>query len=261
MTERIKAAFDTVHADEDLKERTRDYLARSVYQGKRSSTPLRRMLPALAACLLLVFCLGGSWLYFTPTAYISVDINPSLELGVNRFDRVVSVDAYNEDGANLAETMELRYLDYRDALEQLMNDSSLEAYLQDGVLSLTVAGESESQCGEIYQAMEACASGRRNVRCHTGSSESIQAAHSYGMSVGKYQAYLALLGLDPDITPEEIQGMSMREIYQLIQSLAQERGNASPIIPDPSESGAGGGHGGGSGAGAGQGHGHRHGAQ
>ena len=30
----------------------------------------------------------------TPTAYISIDINPSLELGINRFDRIVSVEGY-----------------------------------------------------------------------------------------------------------------------------------------------------------------------
>ena len=103
MTEqRMKAAFDTVHADEELKQRTRDYLARTIYKKKRRVHPAVRALPALAACLLLTLCLGGGYLYFVPTAYISVDINPSLELRVNRFDRVVDVEAYNEDGQALA---------------------------------------------------------------------------------------------------------------------------------------------------------------
>ena len=130
MTEqRIKAAFDTVHADEALKQRTRAYLARTVNAGEKRR-PLRRAIPALAACL-LVLCLSGWYLYFIPTAYISVDINPSLELGVNRFDRVVSVEAYNPDGQALSDTLDLKYLDYRDALEQLVNDQAVEGYLQD----------------------------------------------------------------------------------------------------------------------------------
>ena len=60
MTERIKSAFDPIHADEELKQRTRDYLARTVYGKKQQAAPIRRALPALAACLLLVFCRGGS---------------------------------------------------------------------------------------------------------------------------------------------------------------------------------------------------------
>lgn len=206
MTERIKSAFDTIHADEELKQRTRDYLTRTVYGKKRQAAPVRRALPALAACLLLVLCLGGSYLYFTPTAYISVDINPSLELGVNRFDRVVSVEPYNEDGRVLAEALDLKYLDYRDALEQITTDSEMEGYLQDGVLSLTVAGESEAQCGEIYQAMEACAFAGGIFDVTSAIPRLWREAHSHGMSVGKYQAYLILREFDPDVTAEEVQG-------------------------------------------------------
>ena len=224
MTDRIKAALDAIHAEEELKQRTQEYLARALYGKRRRLTLLRQLRPALAAaCLLLVLCLGGSYLYFTPTAFLSVDINPSLELGINRFDRVVSVEAYNEDGQALSDTLEIKYLDYRDALEQIVNSPEMSAYLEDGILSLTVAGEREYQCEAIYQAMEDCASGQRNIRCHTGSSDAVQGAHSHGMSVGRYQVYLILRELDPDITVEEIQNMTMGEMYQKIWAYAQEQ--------------------------------------
>lgn len=237
MTDRIRAAFDTVHADEALKQRTREYLHRTVYQrGRRKAAPLRRLRPILAAaCLLLVLCAGGSYLYFTPTAFISIDVNPSLELGVNRFDRVVSVEAFNQDGQALADGLDVKNLDYRDALEQILADQSVTAYLSEGILSLTVAGEDEGQCAEIYQTMEDCASGRRNVRCHAGSSDAMEQAHTAGMSVGKYQAYLILRELDPDITAEQVRGMTMREIYQLIDACAREQG----VDPLPAETASG----------------------
>ena len=47
------------------------------------------------------------------------------------------------------------------------------------------------------------------------------------MSVGRYQAYLRLRELDPDITAEEVQAMTMREIEQLLQAYAQETGGVS----------------------------------
>lgn len=251
MTKQIQTAFDTIHADDALKQRTLDYLTQTIYQKNHRPVSHRRVAPVLAACLLIVLCLSGSWLYFTPTAYISVDIIPSLELGINRFDRVISVDAYNEDGSALADTLDLRNLDYRDALDEIVNDGTLDAYLESGVLSLTVAGESESQCDEIYQVMEDCSAGRGNIQCHIGSAESVAEAHGHGMSVGKYRAYLVLQELNPDVTPEEVQGMTMREIYQLIRSYeAAGSSTANPELPS-----------GGYWNGAGQGRGHRHGTQ
>ena len=46
-----------------------------------------RLVPTLACCLLVLLAgWGGHHAYFTPSAIISIDVNPSLELGVNRFD-------------------------------------------------------------------------------------------------------------------------------------------------------------------------------
>ncbi len=245
MNDKIRDAFDAVHADEALKQRTREYLGKTVYRrGGRRNTALRRLGPAMAAaCLLLALCVGGAYLYFTPTAFISIDVNPSLELGVNCFDRIVTVEAYNEDGQALAGGLSVKNLDYREALEQILADQDVEVYMTEGILSLTVAGENEDQCAEIYQAMENCASEHRNVRCHAGSSDTIEEAHSEGMSVGKYQAYLILLELDPDTTVEQVQNMSMYEIYQLIYTYAREQGIEPPIGGWHEHSGHGYGHG------------------
>lgn len=101
MRDRLKQAFDAVHAEEALKERTKAFVAQQTRGHARRRPALRPSLAAAFACLCLLFT-GGYWLYFTPTATISIDINPSIELGVNRFNRVVSVEGYNADGVKLA---------------------------------------------------------------------------------------------------------------------------------------------------------------
>ena len=83
MYDGLKEAFDQVRAEEALNERTTAFLWQKTRGYTRSAPPPgRRWIPA-AACLMLltVMLWGGTWLYFTPTMEISVDINPSIELG------------------------------------------------------------------------------------------------------------------------------------------------------------------------------------
>ena len=47
----------------------------------------------------------------------------------------------------------------------------------------------------------------------------MEAAHEAGLSYGKYQAFLALQALDPSVTAEEVQGMTMRELRDRIAAL------------------------------------------
>ena len=226
--EKLKAAFDQVRAEEELKERTKEYLSEKVYARKKKRTSPLRNFAAAAACALLVFLAGGSYLYFTPTAYISVDVNPSLELGINRFDRIVSVTGYNEDGKALADSLDLKYMDYSDALEALLADQDMEVYLSDNAdVVLTVAGKSESQSSQILETVESCVSDHENVHCHSGDTEEIHHAHNAGLSFGKYQAYLTLKKLDPSVTLEEIQDMTMSQIRELIQEYSQEDSQGS----------------------------------
>ena len=125
MDEHLKQAFDQVRAERELKEYTKRFLAGRIAGRRRGR--LRVLLPA-AACLLLILA-GGRWFYFTPTAELTIDINPSLQLGINRFDQVVSVEGKNEDGTQLAQTLEVRYLDYDQALEQILQNAQVEELL------------------------------------------------------------------------------------------------------------------------------------
>ena len=159
MSNRIREAFDDIHAEKELKEHTKEYLRRNVYQKKRTlwTAPVR--IAAAAVCLFLVVLAGGSWLYLVPTAYISIDINPSLELGVNRFDRIVSVEGFNDDGARLAEQLDIKYMEYNDALEQILSDQSVEEYLaRSDLIAITVVCDNEAKNSEMMEQVENCSS-------------------------------------------------------------------------------------------------------
>lgn len=221
MKDKLKAAFDQVQAEEALKEKTRAYLADHAQNRTpaRKHPVARRLVPA-AACLVLVL-LGGNWLYFTPTATISVDINPSLELAVNRFDKVLSVDGYNQDGQALADTLDCTFASYTEVVDAILADEQVAALLSDnGVLTITVVGDNETQSARLLSGVESCTAGQKNAYCYCAHGEEMEHAHQAGLSYGKYQAYLELQALDPTVTPEQVQGMTMREIRERISTLS-----------------------------------------
>ena len=228
MNETWKKAFDQIHAEPELKEHTRAYLKEKVYRtSARHASHIRRLAAASVFCLFL--CAAGvCYLFFTPVTYISVDINPSLELGLNCFRRIITVEGYNDDGASLADSLDLKYLDYMDALDRILKSDTIETLLSgDDVLSLTVAGESETQNQEVLQDMETSVSGYSNVHCHSGDMEEVHEAHSCGMSFGKYQAFLILQELDPSVTSEDVQDLSMHEIWSRIRQLSGDSSDSS----------------------------------
>ena len=110
LEQRVREAFDEVSLPPEVRARTLAAIDDLVQPGEASpSKPpaprivkWRRAAIALAACLALTAVgLIGSRLYFEETAFVGIDVNPSIELGINRFDIVVSAKAYNEDGEAL----------------------------------------------------------------------------------------------------------------------------------------------------------------
>ena len=222
MNNALKEVFAPIQAEKALKDRTQAFLAERT-RGYTSTDTGRRGYPAYAAacaCLLMVL-LGGRWLYFTPTAEISIDINPSIELSVNRFDRVIAVTGFNEDGQEFSKTLDVTYKDYTQAIEQILHHDSITALLSGGeVMSITVVGPDGQQSAKLLSGVRACTTGQSNIDCYSAQSGEAAAAHEAGLSCGKYRAFLELQLLDPDITPEAVQGMTMREIRALIDSLS-----------------------------------------
>ena len=220
MNDRLKSAFGKVHAEEELKSRTRAFLYQKTNGYARAKPSyFRRLIPAAACFLFLV--LGGSWLYFTPTVAISMDINPSIELGVNRFDKIVSVQGYNSDGELLANSLDIKYLDYTDAVNQVLENESVAGLLSDGeVITIGVIGEENEQSSAILAEIESCTTGNPNAYCYYANSDEVEKAHDIGLSYGKYRAYLELQSLGAGVTAEEVQNMTMREIRDLIGTLS-----------------------------------------
>ena len=181
---------------------------------------------AAAACFVLALVGIGGWqLYSQPTAYVGIEVNPSIELGVNRFGVVVSQDALNDDGQELLDQVNLTGKGFSDALEALEQSEVFAAYAtDDAFVAVSVSSDDEAQESELVAEGDAFV-GRLPCQgqCSGVSSELREEASAAGMGVGRYRMARALIEADPSVTLEDCASMTMRELRQrLLEATGEE---------------------------------------
>ena len=216
MNKQIKNAFEAVQADDALKNSIRQSLAQRNHRAQKMPRARGLQLVLVAAfCLLCAVGLGGYQSFMATTAVISIDINPSIEISVNRYNRVVDFKAYNEDGQALLDGQSLKYKTYKEAVDTLLASDKIETSIASGgELVLSVAPENATQGDAITTYLNGCTKNIENASCETVSYESIEKAHALGMSCGRYKVYEKIVAYEPDFTAETCNNMTVRELHQ-----------------------------------------------
>lgn len=216
--------FDRVHAEDVLKKNTLIFLQGEIRRRRRF--PGFRFAAAFA-CLAILFLFGAiSYnLYYTPLAYIDIDVNPSVELSVNRFGKVVRSSAYNDDGARILRDVKVAHLRYNDALEILLAAINAKGYFQrSNMLYITVQSNENLRLENmLYDLQETIAAASTNHHYNIDadlcsiSEEVKHSATACQISPAKYLAIQDLLAVDPDIDFEECKEHSVHELQHLAQ--------------------------------------------
>lgn len=104
---------------------------------------------AASAAAALTLLVTPAWAYLTPYSYVSLDINPSFEFSINRFDRVLEVRAVNDDGEKVVENIsiaELKNKEIKEAVKNVLVELKDQGYIihgQEG--GVVVAASSKNQ--------------------------------------------------------------------------------------------------------------------
>ena len=129
----------------------------------------------------------------------------------------------------MANSLDIKYLDYTDAVNQVLENESVAGLLSDGeVITIGVIGEDNEQSAAILAEIESCTTGNPNAYCYYANSDEVEKAREMGLSYGKYRAYLELQSLGAEVTAEEVRNMTMREIQDLIGALSGDIGVENP---------------------------------
>nr|WP_296438223.1 hypothetical protein [uncultured Acetatifactor sp.] len=219
LEKKVRDAFGCVKASEGLKESTKSFL-REAGRNRQAHRGAALRLATVCAALAVFLGIGGFAFLGTPVAYVSIDVNPSLELELNRLDRVIAVRAFNEDGERIAAGISVKGMRCEDALEKILDSREMQPYLtQDAALTFTVATESEPKEAQLLSDIA------RSRGCTEHGGVSVRAdmslvgeAHENGLSFGKYQVYRLLLQYEPTVTVQDCHEMSMSQMHGMIEA-------------------------------------------
>jgi hypothetical protein len=181
-----------------------------------------------ASMLLAVGLWTGQSLFSDPKAYayVSVDINPSIELSIDQNKKVVSVTPLNSDGEKVLSEVSLTGLSVEQAVAKLAEIARSQGYLHDKsevIITASPAIEEdklvkhnmnleqlESQLVNQVKTLATTYGTEVDVEGIRVSDDVRTAAHDAGVSPGKYALYLAALsnGIDVDINELKTQPIS-----------------------------------------------------
>ena len=184
----------------------------------------------IAACLLLaVLVTAGLWGASNEeyqTFYI--DVNPSLEISLNRFDNVSSVKYLNEDAENALKGTDLIGCSPEEALETVLNAYDKHGYFDgEAELYISVLDENGESSQELLNRLKSHAEkskGNRkyNVNTCTLSKEDRENAQKHDVSPGKYQIISRIIEQSPDYSVEELKDFSMSELKKIEKELKKK---------------------------------------
>ena len=212
LEKQVKDAFGAIHAEPSLNASTLDYVRRKRRKG--SLRPWTKALAA-AACMLALFLGGyGTRMFLEPVSVISIDINPSIELGINAFDRVVTTQAFNPEGEQLLRSLDLRFQSWERALDAVMDSDTVRQLMdRQETLTFTAVGQDETESQALCRKVRDHTAGTGD--CYSADRQQVAQAHHSGLSYGKYLAYLEALEAGQDLTAEEAKQMTMKQIRHL----------------------------------------------
>ena len=151
----------------------------------------RQRFAAIAASAALVLSAGGGGLaYAMPYGTVSIDVNPSIEYTINRFDRVLRVSGVNEEGQAVLEEIGSKLLVNRkieQALAVTYDQLREDGYLSDESNSVILSSGtgSDKHSAALAMSLRESLPSSADVYSVAVSRGEIEKAHEKGTTAGR----------------------------------------------------------------------------
>lgn len=212
---------------------------------------MRGLVAAAAACVCLTVMGGGAFHYHLENrqveSVIGIDVNPSIELSINRRERVLEAKALNADADEIISDMDLEGVDLNVAVNAVVGSMVTHGYLDDldNAILVTVSNDSvrkarelrASVVGDIERTLkenqvEAVVYDQQVIE-----DETIQEiSRQYGISYGKAYFLKELIDQNRVLSMEdmeELSAMTMEQIARRIAESSYELGELADQATEP----------------------------
>lgn len=247
LEKKIKASYDHIAPDildsllTDCDEQKGKVI---VMQEKKNKKNVVRYIAGLAAALLLV-CGGltGRGLYRANIAVASrimLDVNPSIEIELNKNEKVLGVNALNEDAKIVVGDMDFSGSTLDVTVNALIGSMLRNGYISDAANSILVSVDStdaasgqamqEKLMGEINQILESSnVSGAVLAQTVSDNSEIRALAEKYDITEGKVKLIQQIVQQNTFYTFEELVPLTINELNLISESGGTKLDNIASI--------------------------------
>ena len=212
----------------------------------------RRWLPAAVAACLVLAAAGGGWGYVrhlnsAVASIVCLDVNPSVELTVNRHETVLSATPANADAVAILDGMDLTGAKVDVAMNAIVGSLLTNGYVDElaNSILITVEDDDTQRGAALQQALTAQAdailagaqvNGAILSQTIQNSAQLQQLSQEYGISAGKAALIQTIIdGSHGTKTFESLVGLSINELNLLYSSLnavtLPESGQTAPAAP------------------------------
>lgn len=222
----VKRAFDKIHAEDNLKRQTINYLNNEIHKRKKQNHLfIFKKYTVLAAVLLVMFIIGAFSLdlYTKTVTFIDIDVNPSVEMAVNKYGRIVDIFSYNKEGDRVIAHLKVKNKPYDVGAKLVLERMQELGYIgDDATLSMTLQSNDSEKQGTMLNIlknvvkifMDKCDI-KTNTNVFSVSEEIKHSSHLHQLSPAKYLAITELQEVDPTATFEGCRHYSIGELENM----------------------------------------------
>lgn len=196
----------------------------------------------LIVIVALIVLLSGGYLLLNIvnnnkiTTILTMDINPSIEISLNKKGRVVKMVSLNDDGKKLLNDTEYKGLSLKESLSSLKEELIEKKYINEddeNIILINIKGENiENEIKEIYEK-----DSNIKIQFQEINEKSKENANKYNISESKSSFIEEIITSNPDLnlTFEELKDKSINSIDEYIkekeQIIADEEITSEPVVP------------------------------
>ena len=221
----IRSVLENIQPDENLIKNT-EMLLKS--KGSQKKIHLNKLLIAACFSIILLTLTFSTYRYNQPVAYICIDVNPSLELVVNKFDQVIDVVYFNDEGKNLVSTKELYSLKPAEAINLILDRVNSRGYLSsssDSVVSIAMYSKNVDRSIQLMEESIKDVDDNFksiNIVSYTVSTDLKKEADSLSISFGKLNLIKIIQHLDKSVAVEDYRDVTITSIMNDILYLVSD---------------------------------------